>query len=79
MKNLINKIKYGAMCAQNKMVMAMAGVKTERESGDHLLEVLGVIIIAVVLLVFFRGALVNMFQTAISNTQTQVTGLFNPA
>jgi len=60
---------------KNAIEMRVAGVK---EPGDHLLEVLGVIIIAVIILIFFRGQIVNMFNSAMTNTTQEVNNLFNP-
>ena len=48
----------------------------ETENGDHLLEVLGVIIIAVVLLIFFRAQIVAIFQNAIDKTAANVNALW---
>lgn len=62
--------------AQTKLMMRMAGVKPEMEKGDHLLEVLGTIIIAVVLLIMFKGRITNLFQNALTATDSSVTNLF---
>lgn len=77
MKNLVSKIKTGAAKVQTKAMMKMAGCKTE--GGDHLLEVLGTIIIAVVVLIFFRDEIINMFKSAMNTTTTEVNNLFTPA
>ena len=66
-KNFISNLQTKAMCR-------MVGVKTE--NGDHLLEVLGTIIIAVVLLVFFRAQIVNLFNNAITSTTNSVNSMF---
>jgi len=73
----MEKIKNLATKAHTAMMMRLAGVKNERENGDHLLEVLGTIIIAVVLLLLFRGYIVNLFNNAMTETNTQVMGMFN--
>lgn len=65
---------------QNKLDNAVIAAKCRlaaREEGDHLLEVLGTIIIAVVILIFFRSQMVDMFQTAMNGTSTRVTDMFN--
>lgn len=77
MKNLVANIKTGVAKVQTKAMMKMAGCKTE--GGDHLLEVLGTIIIAVVVLIYFRDAIVNIFKSGITTTETQVNNLFTPA
>lgn len=69
----MNKLKAAVARVENKLMMRMAGAT---ESGDHLLEVLGTIIIAVVILIFFREQIVNLFKGAIDNTTTSVNGLF---
>ena len=48
-----------------------------REEGDHLLEVLGTIIIAVVILIFFRTQMVDMFQNAMNGTSNRVNNMFD--
>ena len=59
-------------------MMRMAGVTPDYEDGDHLLEVLGVIIIVVILLVFFRSKITDLFKNTINNTTTQVNNMLNP-
>lgn len=70
MKIMLNKM-------QTKMMMAIAGAKNKEEKGDHLLEVLGTIIIAVVILILFKGAIVNIFTSALNNTTSSVSNLFS--
>ena len=70
-KNLGNRL-------QTKLMMKLAGVKN-KENGDHLLEVLGTIIIAVVILILFKGAIVNIFTNALNETTTSVNNLFSNA
>lgn len=69
----MNKLKAAVARVENKLMMRMAGAT---ESGDHLLEVLGTIIIAVVILIFFREQIVSLFRNAIGNTTNSVTNLF---
>ena len=68
MKNLFAK-------AQNYASMKLAGVKTEE--GSQLIEVLGTIIVAVVLLILFKDKIKSLFTNALTNTDTKVTALFN--
>lgn len=76
-----SNIRAGFAMLKTKAMMTTAGVSCddEIEKGDHLLEVLGTIIIAVVILVLFRGVIVNIFTNALSNTQSTVLELFNNA
>ena len=68
MKNLIAK-------AQNYANMKLAGVKTEE--GSQLIEVLGTIIVAVVLLILFKDKIKSLFSNTLNTTDTKVNGLFN--
>ena len=77
MKRLASTLKNGALRAQNAVMMRMAGVKSEREAGDHLLEVLGTIIVAVVLLFLFKEEIVKIFQNATNHTDASLNTLFN--
>lgn len=57
----------------NYVMCKAAGV----ECGDHLVEVLGTIIIAVVILIFFKDQISNMFNNMMSQTNEKVSNLFN--
>lgn len=70
----MSKVKNALVNAQTKFMCRMAGVPTEH--GDHLLEVLGTIIIAVVILIFFRKQVIDLFNGAISNTTKSVNDMF---
>lgn len=61
---------------ENYVMMRMAGVKPEREGGDHLVEVLGTIIIAVVILIFFKDMIKNLFDNMMAQTNQKVSDLF---
>lgn len=71
----MSRVKNALVNAQTKFMCRMAGVPTEQ--GDHLLEVLGTIIIAVVILIFFRQQIITLFNHAISNTTNSVSDMFN--
>lgn len=71
----MSRVKNALVNAQTKFMCRMAGVPTEQ--GDHLLEVLGTIIIAVVILIFFRQQIIDLFNGAISNTTNSVSDMFN--
>lgn len=77
----MNSIKKMIVGLENKYMLRMAGVDTaqEVERGDHLLEVLGTIIIAVVILILFKDTIVNIFKSALGKTTNSVDGLFNSA
>ena len=66
---LTNKIDNVILAAKCKLAA--------REEGDHLLEVLGTIIIAVVILIFFRSQMVDMFQNAMNGTSNRVNEMFD--
>lgn len=75
----MNRMKNIALRAQNGFMMRLAGVKgikPKMEKGDHLLEVLGTIIIAVVILLLFKEQIVKLFTDALSKTTTSVNGMF---
>lgn len=76
----MEKLKSLATKFQNGLMMKMAGVttvqETETERGDHLLEVLGTIIIAVVILILFKDSITNIFKNALGQTTNSVNDLF---
>lgn len=76
----MKKLKNFATKFQNDLMMKMAGVtsvsETETEKGDHLLEVLGTIIIAVVILILFKDSITSIFKNALGQTTNSVNGLF---
>ncbi len=76
----MKKLKSFATKFQNGLMMKMAGVtsvtETEIEKGDHLLEVLGTIIIAVVILILFKDSITSIFKNALGQTTNSVNGLF---
>lgn len=72
----MNTIKRKLAAMKAKAAGLVMGTK-DFEPGDHLLEVLGVIIIAVVLLIFFKDEISNLFENAINGTTTKTNALFN--
>ena len=62
----------------NEAKMALAGAAVKKENGDHLLEVLGIIIIALVILVLFRNVMVPKFNHAVTQTGNVMDNLWNP-
>lgn len=74
---MLSRVKNFVVRKQNQFALRMAGVKME--DGDHLLEVLGTIIIAVVILIFFRKQIVDLFNSAMTSTNTKVNNLFTDA
>lgn len=74
----MKKIKSLITSLSTRFMMNRAGVCTE-EKGDHLLQVLGTIIIAVVILILFKGAIINIFTGALGKTTNSVSGLFSNA
>ena len=75
----MNTIKNFVTKAQTKVMMLGAGVKTEEpktEKGDHLIEVLGVIIIAVSLLALFKDKITSIFNNSLNSTSNNMNTLF---
>lgn len=78
----MKKLKNVKTRFENTLMLRMGGVTPEitnlkKEAGDHLLEVLGVIIIAVVILIFFREQITALFQNAVTKATTSVNKLFD--
>lgn len=74
MKKFTNKMRDGIIRVQNAIGMRMAGC--EMESGDHLIEVLGTIIIAAFLLFLFRGKISEIFNNALGKTANNLNSMF---
>lgn len=51
--------------------------RLKREKGSHLLEVLGMIIVAVIILLLFKDALLNLFNLTMEETNAQVMNMFS--
>lgn len=62
---------------RNEANMALAGAVVKKENGDHLLEVLGIIIIALVILVLFRNVMVPKFADAVNHTGNTMDALWS--
>lgn len=76
----MNRIKTALAKGYTNFAMRQCGVKPltdKRERGDHLVEVLGTIIVAVVLLFLFRNQLKNIFTGALSSISDATNQLFN--
>ena len=74
MKKISEKIRNVKNRALNYIACKQCGVKME--AGDHLVEILGTIIIAVVILIFFREQITDMFNNMMNQTETKVNDLF---
>lgn len=74
MKKISEKIRNVKNRALNYIACKQCGVKME--AGDHLVEILGTIIIAVVILIFFREQITAMFENLMNQTNSKVTELF---
>ena len=75
MKSVLNNVRMKTIGLQNKVICRLAGCKMEK--GDYLLEILGAIIVAIVVLILFKGKITNLFNTAMNTADTKVNGLFN--
>lgn len=73
---MFNKIINKADDLINNIQNRMALKKMETESGDHLVEVLGTIIVAVALLLIFKGRIKDLFNNGIDKTECEVTTLW---
>ena len=63
-----------------KIALANAGIREEREPGDQLIEILGIVVIAIVILFIFRQQLIDLFNTAMNTVKDKITTqLFNDA
>jgi hypothetical protein len=74
MRKIANKLSTMKAKAETYIACKQCGVKME--NGDHLVEVLGTIIIAVVLLIFFRQEISDMFNNMMNQTENKVNNLF---
>lgn len=75
MRKIAEKFQAVKAKAYNYIACKQCGVDVE--SGDHLVEVLGTIIIAVVILIFFREKITDLFKNMITETSNKVNNLFN--
>lgn len=57
----------------NTVSMRMAGISEKREAGDHLLEVLGVVIVVIVLLILFKTQMGNLLKAVTGQIQNNMT------
>lgn len=59
-----------------KTYLYLKAAGCEVEGGDHLIEVLGTIIIAAFLLFLFRGKIAEIFNNALNKTSTNLNNMF---
>lgn len=78
-KTLSNKITSTKNRLFNYIACKQCGVTVEakKEDGDHLVEILGTIIIAVVVLFIFRDRIIALFNSMMNKTDGAATNLFN--
>ena len=76
-------MKNKLMRLQTEGMMFLAGVKptkvknVKKEPGaTHLIEILGTVIIAVIILYIFKDALTELFQNIVDKTKEQIMALF---
>ena len=69
MKNMLNKICSKVTCA--------FVTRERKESGDHLVEILGTILIAVVVLLFFKDEILKIFEKVFDSVATSIESLFS--
>lgn len=73
----VNSVKTSYLKASNEFMLRQCGIVPEKEEGDQLIEVVGTIAVAVVILLFFREQIIGIFQSAFDRTSTSVDGLFD--
>jgi len=76
MKKVLTKAQTKFLKAKTDFMMMNAGVRPEVERGDHLIEILGVILIVVVILIFFKDKVSALFENMMGKTTDSVNGLF---
>ena len=78
-KTLSNKITSTKNRLFNYITCKQCGVTVEakKEDGDHLVEVLGTIIIAIVVLFIFRDQIVALFTKMMNGVSNSADSLFN--
>lgn len=69
------KNKY-ILAWKNKIALTLAGIHNSREEGSHLIEILGAIIVAILLLELFKKQFGNMFKNVLSTSNTKLQALF---
>ena len=76
---MINYLRDKAIRLENKFVLISNGCLSERkmERGDQIVEVLGIIIVAVVILFLFKGKVKDIFDTIMKTVSTKLTELFS--
>lgn len=73
----VNSVKTSYLKVKNDIMLRQCGIIPEKEEGDQLLEVVGTIAVAVVILIFFRKQIVGIFTSSFDKTSTSVNDLFN--
>ena len=73
----VNSIKTSYLKVKNDIMLRQCGIIPEKEEGDQLLEVVGTIAVAVVILIFFRKQIIGIFTSSFGKTSTSVDNLFN--
>ena len=76
---MINYLRDKAIRLQNKLVFISNGCPSERkmERGDQIVEVLGIIIVAVVILFLFKGKVKGIFEDIMKTVSDKLTELFS--
>lgn len=73
----VNSVKTSYLKVKNDIMLRQCGIIPEKEEGGQLLEVVGTIAVAVVILIFFRKQIVGIFTSSFDKTSTSVNDLFN--
>lgn len=70
------KNKY-ILAWKNKIALTLAGIRNSREEGSHLIEILGAIIVAILLLGLFKTKIGEMFKSVLNTSNTKLQALFS--
>lgn len=75
----MSKMKNAIIGLKNRTMLRLAGIKPEKESGMELIEVLGLIAVAVVIIFLFKDYLIEIFNSFMKKENTELDKLFNAA
>jgi len=67
------KKMFNSLCSK----VTCALVTRKKENGDHLIEILGVILIAIIILFIFRDQIQAIFKKLLTTISAQIDALFN--
>ncbi len=60
----------------SSFILKLRKIGNHKEQGSHLVEVLGVIVIAIILLIIFRDEIIGIWNTAINSLSDGANNIF---